>query len=59
MATWLLRFVTLTKISRERNAEPDALTRLAYQEAKEEHPEWPIGTGAKAKAKATTVGRGP
>jgi ribonuclease HI len=32
--------VTLTKVSRERNAEPDALTRRAYHEAKLEHPEW-------------------
>ena len=39
--------VTLEKVSRERNAEPDALTRLAYREAKEAHPDWPIGKGAK------------
>lgn len=32
--------VTLTKVSRERNAEADALTRHAYHEAKLEHPEW-------------------
>ena len=39
--------VTLTKVSRERNAEPDALTRLAYREAKEAHPDWPIGKGSR------------
>lgn len=39
--------VTFAKVSRERNAEPDALTRLAYREAKEEHPDWPIGKGSK------------
>lgn len=41
-----LENVTLTKVSREQNAEADALTRLAYREAKEEHPEWPIGKGS-------------
>lgn len=45
--------VTLTKVSRERNAEPDALTRLAYHEAKAAHPEWPLGKGSrKASPKA-------
>lgn len=42
--------VALTKISRERNAEPDALTRLAYKEAKEAYPDWPIGKGARKRA---------
>lgn len=37
--------VTLTKVSREQNAEADALTRQAYHEAKDEHPEWPLGRG--------------
>jgi ribonuclease HI len=41
--------VTLTKVSRERNAEPDALTRLAYHEAKERHPDWPIGKGSRSR----------
>jgi ribonuclease HI len=35
--------VTLAKVSRERNAEADALTRRAYHEAKDQHPEWPLG----------------
>jgi ribonuclease HI len=39
--------VRLTKVSRERNTDADALTRLAYHEAKVEHPEWPIGKGSK------------
>lgn len=39
--------VSLTKVSRERNADADALTRLAYHEAKEAHPEWPLGKGAR------------
>jgi ribonuclease HI len=43
--------VTLTKVPRERNAEPDALTRLAYREAKQAHPEWPIGKGSKGGAR--------
>lgn len=41
-----LENVTLAKVSRERNAEPDALTRLAYHEAKEAHPGWPLGKGS-------------
>jgi len=41
-----LQNVTLTKVSRAQNAEPDALTRLAYHEAKAQHPEWAAG-GAK------------
>jgi ribonuclease HI len=52
--------VTLTKVSRERNAEPDALTRLAYREAKEQHPDWPIGKGARGRAAAPQApARGP
>jgi ribonuclease HI len=39
--------VTLTKVSRERNADADALTRLAYHEAKAEHPDWPLGRAPK------------
>ena len=49
--------VTLTKVSRERNAEPDALTRLAYREAKEAHPEWPLGKGSKAAGRRPAVHR--
>ena len=41
--------MTFTKVSRERNADADALTRLAYHEAKLQHPEWPLGRGSKAK----------
>ena len=48
--------VRLTKVSRERNADADALTRQAYHEAKLEHPEWPIGKGSKGLA---TRGRAP
>ena len=50
--------VTLAKVSRERNVDADALTRLAYHEAKLEHPEWPIGKGAKAKAAAQVADGG-
>lgn len=32
--------VTLTKVSREENAEADALSRLAYHEYKVAHPGW-------------------
>lgn len=45
-----LERVTLEKVPRERNAEADALTRLAYKEAKLAHPDWPIGKGARALA---------
>ena len=47
-----LENVKLTKVSREENAAPDALTRQAYQEAKLEHPEWPIGKGSGLKRTA-------
>lgn len=43
--------VSLTKVSRERNADADALTRLAYHEAKAEHPEWVLGPGSKRGAR--------
>lgn len=43
--------VTLTKVSRERNAEPDALTRQAYHEAKLEHPDWVRNKAKAAKAR--------
>ena len=33
--------VTLEKVSREANAEADALSRLAYHEYKVAHPGWP------------------
>lgn len=50
--------VTLTKVSRDRNAEPDALTRLAYHEAKLAHPEWVVGkSGRKTAPGAATAKR--
>jgi ribonuclease HI len=49
-----LENVTLTKVSRERNADADALTRLAYHEAKAEHPEWPLGKGSKPASKSAS-----
>lgn len=48
--------VTLTKVSRERNAEPDALTRQAYHEAKLEHPDW---VASKANASEARPRRDP
>ncbi|HUR24754.1 MAG TPA: reverse transcriptase-like protein [Candidatus Thermoplasmatota archaeon] len=45
--------VSLTKVSRERNAEPDALTRQAYHEAKLEHPDWVTSKSGKRAARAT------
>lgn len=33
----------LAKVSRERNAEADRLSREAYREATAEHPEWGLG----------------
>lgn len=39
--------VTLTKVSRERNSEADALTRRAYHEAKRDHPDWVAARGGR------------
>ena len=40
---------TFEKVSRDENAEPDALTREAYYAAADEHPDWGLGAHAKTK----------
>ena len=44
---------TLVKIGREANAEPDRLTREAYHEAADAHPDWGLGRYAKTRRKTT------
>jgi ribonuclease HI len=48
---------TFEKVSREQNAEVDALTRAAYHEAAAAHPAW--GLGPYAKTRRRSPSRGP
>lgn len=45
---------TLEKVSREENAEPDALTREAYHEHADANPAWGLGVHAKSRRRRSS-----